>query len=607
MIEGNEWDPACFLLIHYVAALIRTGFFVTNYLPFLSFSDLISSKVAQATPSIRIPCALLADSAAQFLSEAIRAYARYTPFCIDLLETDYDQIELQVFDPSSELFKHGPQFILVFYSVERLKEKFYSLPTGQRTEFASRFILSIEIIYQKAQKINNSKLIVTNFPEWGDEVLYNFANSTESSFTYQLRKINYELMSTACKNRNLFINDIASLQNRTGIAGSFDRRMYVNAGMGYSLEFIPVVARNTVSYIASMLGIFKKCLILDLDNTLWGGVAGDVGWEKVEVGHYGIGKAYSDFQQWIKQVKIRGIILAACSKNNESSAREVFDKNPEMKLRVSDFAVFIANWNNKADNIRHIQKILNIGFDSIVFVDDNPAERELVRTELPQVLVPEMPEDPSEYVLFLSSLHLFETASLSIEDEHRTRQYQDESQRTVFQQSSTNEDAFLEGLGMIATVNDTDKYSIPRISQLTQRSNQFNLRTIRYSEEELCRLASRQGVQIMAFSLEDKFGDYGIISAIILERRKDALFIDTWVMSCRALKRGMEDFVCNYIVSYAKSQGVPLVCGVYIPTAKNGIVSDLYKSLGFLMAEGNIWTLTTGTYVPRKTFIRTKQ
>lgn len=302
----------------------------------------------------------------------------------------------------------------------------------------------------------------------------------------------------------------------------------------------------------------------------------------------------------------RGIILAVCSKNTESIAREPFEKHPDMVLRMEDIAVFVANWENKADNIRHIQSILNIGFDSMVFLDDNPFERNIVRENIPGITVPELPEDPAEYLEYLYPLNLFETTSFSAEDGERTKQYQVEAQRNVLQKKFTNEDDFLKNLEMASLVEPFNKFNTPRVAQLSLRSNQFNLRTVRYTEADIETISSDKKYATFSFTLEDKFGDNGLICVIILkEDDTDTLFIDTWLMSCRVLKRGMENFVLNTLVHYAKQHGFKFLKGEYIATAKNEMVKDHYRNLGFVQ-QNNYWVLDVVNYSDKKCFITAK-
>ena len=376
--------------------------------------------------------------------------------------------------------------------------------------------------------------------------------------------------------------------------------------MVVSIDALPYFAHSVIQIICAFRGSIKKCIVLDLDNTIWGGIIGDDGIENIQIGELGIGKAFSEFQYWIKKMQQRGIIIAVCSKNDESVAKEPFEKHPDMVLRLKDIAVFIANWENKADNINHIQKILNIGFDSMVFMDDNPFERNMVRENIPQITVPELPEDPALYLDYLYSLNLFETVSASDEDSQRTIQYQKEAERMVFQESFANENDFLKSLNMCSEVKPFDNFTIPRVAQLSQRSNQFNLRTVRYTEDDIKQIVSSEKYITLSFTLEDKFGDNGLICAIILEKQTDtALFIDTWFMSCRVLKRGMESYVMNTIIEIAREKGFSTIIGEYIPTSKNGMVKEHYKDLGFNFID-NMWICNVALYEKRDNFIAKK-
>jgi FkbH-like protein len=276
-----------------------------------------------------------------------------------------------------------------------------------------------------------------------------------------------------------------------------------------------------------------------------------------------------------------------------------------MTLRLDDISVFAVNWETKVDNILFIQSILNIGFDSMVFLDDNPFERAIVKQHIPDITVPDLPEDPAEYLFYLQTLNLFETASFSEEDASRTRQYQEEASRSVLQKTFTSEAEFLESLQMTAEIKPLDNFTVPRVAQLTQRSNQFNLRTVRYTDDDISRLMDEPTKFTLTVSLKDSFGDYGLISAVIMEKRTgDVFFIDTWIMSCRVLKRGVENFLLNEIVHLARESGCLYVQGEYIPTAKNGIVKNHYSQLGFKQIdEGGHWILDINEYNYKPTFI----
>lgn len=571
-----------------------------------NFSQLKKNLKNDFTGLKKNKLAVLGDSATQLLNQAIRGAGYDAGLDLDIWEADFNQVERQVFDPGSELYEFKPDIVLIFRSAHKLLGRYNKLKPGQHASLADEEMQLIRNINESLAANLNCKIIFYNYNEIDDSVFGNYAAKTESSFLFQLRKLNFDLMRFAASNNQFYLVDLSSIQNQVGRGFLFQSSVYINTEMVLSIDVLPAVATKTVDLIASLNGTVRKCVIIDLDNTTWGGIIGDDGMENIQVGSLGIGKAFSEFQYWIKKLKQRGIIVAVCSKNNEATAKEPFENHPDMVLRLEDIAVFTANWENKPDNIRQIQSILNISFDSMVFLDDNPFERNMVRENIPGITVPELPEDPADYLEYLYSLNLFETISFTSADTDRTKLYQVEAQRSSIQQKFTNEDEFLQSLDMVSVVAPFNKFNTPRVAQLSQRSNQFNLRTVRYSESDIEALGSSADHQTFSFTLEDKFGDNGMICVIILKKEDEqTAFIDTWFMSCRVLKRGMEHFTLNTIVSAAKEKGVVYLKGEYLPTAKNAMVQDHYNQLGFTQA-GEHWILNTNDYQPKKIFIKNK-
>lgn len=553
-----------------------------------------------------VKVAVLGDTATQFLTQALRGLGYDKDLNLQIWEADFNQIEQQISDYGSEFYVFEPEIVLIFKSTHKLLSKYNKLKPEAHSLLAATELQSVASMVSALVQKTNAKIIYYNYNEIDDAVFGNYAQKTESSFLFQLRKLNYELMNFAAQNPNFYLCDLSSIQNLVGKTTFFQSSIYVNTEMVLSLDVLPLVASRTLDIIGSLNGKFKKCVILDLDNTTWGGIIGDDGIENIQIGDLGIGKAFSEFQYWIKKLKNRGIIVAVCSKNTDSVAREPFEKHPDMALKMDDISVFVANWENKADNICHIQSILNIGFDSMVFLDDNPFERNIVRENIPQITVPELPEDPAEYLEYLYTLNLFETVSFSGEDAERTKMYQVEAQRAQVQQKFTNEEDFLKSLDMVSNVEAFNKFNKPRVAQLSQRSNQFNLRTVRYTDADIETLSTSHNHHTFTFTLEDKFGDNGLICVIILQQENsETAFIDTWFMSCRVLKRSMENFVLNTIAGLAKQKGFTTLKGEYIPTSKNEMVANHYGNLGF-EKSGGFWELKLDDYIPKKTYISQK-
>ena len=569
----------------------------------LTFKQLKKLSKADISQLPNYKFAVMGDCATQHLSTAIRGYGIHTGLGMTVLDTDYNQIDAQVMDPGSELYGFAPNAVLIQMCTEKLYEGFCATPLDRRASFAEMTYARISRIWEQLNAHVHTTIFQCNFPFMDDGAFGQFGNKTADSFLFQQRKLNFLLMQGCQEVKNVYLIDLDAIQSACGREIFSDPKLYYIAKMPISVDVLPEVAKKVVDQIQALRGSTKKCVVLDLDNTLWGGVVGDDGLSGIQIGELGTGHAFSDFQAWLKELKNRGLLLAVCSKNNEPAAKEPFEKHPEMVLRLEDISMFVANWEDKAGNIRNIQKTLNIGMDSLVFIDDNPFERNLVRSMIPEITVPELPGDPAQYLQYLRSLNLFETASYSAEDAGRTRQYRQQAERAVFESSFQSYDAYLEGLDMKAVAAPFDVFHYPRIAQLTQRSNQFNLRTVRYTEAEIEEISRDDSHITLYFTLKDKFGDHGLISVVILDRQEDSLFVSEWLMSCRVLKRGMEEFIVNKILQTAAEKGYRKVIGEYIPTPKNAMVKDLYEKMGFRRTGENRFEADPSQFRFHKTFI----
>ena len=550
--------------------------------------------------------AILGNCATQHLAKAIKGYAYEEKIALHVFDADYNQIDAQVMDNNSELYQMTPDFTLFWLCTEKLYEAFCQ--STNRSDFANQIIMYLEGYWNRVNQQYKTTILQFNFTQIDDRIFGNYGNKTQDSFLFQIRKLNYLLMEKCTQYKNVFIIDIDYLQQIYGEYGIKENKMYYIAKIPLSTKILPEVAKQTIDVIKAMKGKMKKCVILDLDNTLWGGVIGDDGLENIQIGELGLGHAFSEFQMWLKELQKRGIILAVCSKNEEVVAKEPFLHHPEMVLHMEDIAMFVANWEDKASNIKKIQDTLNIGMDSIVFFDDNPFERNLVKSMIPDITVPDLPEDPSQYLEYVKLLNLFETAAYSETDKNRTKQYQEEIGRVNLQKQFSSYSEYLESLEMVAEAKPFDKFHFSRIAQLTQRSNQFNLRTVRYTEQEIEQLAKEKEHLTLYFTLKDKFGDYGLISVVVLDKQpENTLFISEWLMSCRVLKRGMEEFILDEIIRTAEENGFKKVIGEYIRTPKNNMVSELYKKMGFHEVEKDRYEVNVTEYEKHKTYIQKQE
>jgi FkbH-like protein len=571
-------------------------------------SDYISlakaaKKLDASACAHRIRVAVLGDCATQHLTAILPVLFSRASIDARLFEAEYDSIELQVFDPSSDLYAFAPDAIVLLNSSGKLRKQYYSFGED-KSGFAADVVRKITAVWDAIGAQTRTTVIQSTFVVPTERLYGNFDNRVESSLYVCAQRINAALTREAQDRPALLINDLDYLASYVGKRSWLDETLWT-VGKGLcALDHLPRVAQNVVDIVAATRGVGIKCVVLDLDNTLWGGTVGDDGVEGIRIGRLGDGEAFESFQCYLRELRRRGLLLAVCSKNDRAKALRPFQEHPDMVLREEDIAMFVANWDNKVDNIRHIHAALNIGFDSMVFVDDNPFERNLVRQFLPDVIVPEMPEDPAAYVACLSELNLFETASASSLDRDRTIAYRDQARRASSRLEFSSLEAYLVSLEMKARLARFDAFHLPRIAQLIQRSNQFNLTTRRYSEADCDRfMRDMNGCYPFWISLADRFGDNGLVLAAICRLGAGTFEIDSFLMSCRVLQRGVEQLAMNTIIDAARRHGVRRVVGRYLPTAKNAMVRDFYEQFGFeLVAEhpdgSREFAIDVGRYVP---------
>jgi FkbH-like protein len=400
------------------------------------------------------------------------------------------------------------------------------------------------------------------------------------------------------------ILDVASLAETVGVSNWLSPVKWNIGKFAFDVKYLPLYADHVCRMLAAIRGKSRKCLVLDLDNTLWGGLIGDDGLEGIVLGQGdATGEAFLDVQRAALELRARGIVLAVCSKNGDEIARAPFASHPEMLLRERHIAVFQANWNDKASNIAAIARELELGIDSLVFLDDNPVERGLVRAMLPAVAVPELPEDPALYARTLAAAGYFESVTFSDEDRKRADFYRDNARRAALHDRVGDVDAYLESLDMEIGFRPFDATGRSRIVQLINKSNQFNLTTRRYTEAEVAALEADPGAFTLQVRLLDAFGDNGMIGVVICRTVSAVRWeIDTWLMSCRVLGRGVEQMVLRELVLHARERGIETLAGVYLPTAKNALVRDHFEKLGFALVSrdasgSSTWELDTRTEI----------
>jgi FkbH-like protein len=562
-------------------------------------------SLESTAPTVRL--AILADCATQQLANLIKALLGEAGLRAEIYEGAFDAIELESHSPESALYRFAPQAIVVMNSAQALRAAYsrQAVPIG---EFAAGYAAQITRTWDVLQSHCNATILQSTLAAPVESYFGNFDLKVPASLRSSTSALNAGLVEAARDRAGVLLLDVDAVASWVGRRHFFDDRAWDLWKTPCSLEHLPRIAKNIVDVLLAVRGRIVKCVVTDLDNTLWGGVIGDDGLDGIVLSAHdsGVGESYVRLQLFLKQLRNRGVLLAVSSKNDEATALLPFLQHPDMMLKRADISVFVANWEDKASGLRRIRDELNIGFDSMVFLDDNPFERNLVRELLPEVIVPELPGDPSAAVAYLSQLNLFETAAFSAEDAQRAEQYRREAQRRESAANCASVDDYLRTLDMKLVLARFDRFHVPRIAQLMQRSNQFNLRTRRLTEMECRGLMENDAVLPLYAELSDRFGDHGLISVVVLEPEGEALMIRDWLMSCRVLARGVEQFIMNHVVAQALRMGLTRVVGEYVPTAKNGMVRDFFRQFGFTRAAGvdGRWSIAAAEYQSKQTFIR---
>ena len=438
-------------------------------------------------------------------------------------------------------------------------------------------------------------VVQNNFDPPSYRILGNSDTVADYGRTNFINRLNLRFAEYAATRTGLFINDLSYLASVVGLKDWYEQSYWFSYKLAIGPTANVFVAESLAKILRAAYGKTRKCLVLDLDNTLWGGVIGDDGVGNLCLGNETPrGEAYVAFQQYCHELKNRGILLAVCSKNDLQTAKEGFS-HPDSILRLEDFAAFEANWEPKPQSLERIAKALNLGLDSLVFVDDNPAEREIVAAQLPMVAVPDIGDDPAGFVEILDRQGYFEALRLSREDAERTELYAKDRQREAAAGQFKSYDEYLESLEMQAEIDSFNPFYIDRIAQLTNKTNQFNLTTRRYTAAQLRAMADDNAHITLYGRLKDKFGDNGVISVIAGEIKECELHILLWLMSCRVLKRGMEAAMMDALAQECMKRQLKAIHGYYLKTARNDMVSNHYGDLGFSLVsrseDASVWRL----------------
>jgi FkbH-like protein len=537
--------------------------------------------------------ALLVSFTGTPLARAVAAEAEAAGLPLSIYEAPYGQYAQALLDAGSGLDVHAPEAIILFVDTRTLMGELffhpYRIDGDARRAWAADRCAELVALIEAARQRTSATIVVHNLEVPTHSPLGVLESAQAFGFHDAVRHCNALLAERYRQDRQVFVFDFDAFASRVGKDELFDHKLYYLGDLKLRARFLPALARAYLEFLKPLRQMTKKCLVLDCDNTLWGGVIGEDGMERIRLGPTPAGRPFWEFQQYIRALLDRGVILALNSKNNAEDALAVFRAHPHSVLKEGDFAATRINWEHKTDNLRALADELGIGTESMVFVDDDHAQRALVRSLMPEVTVVDLPEDSSLYVSTLMRLDAFSTLTLTEEDRQKGAMYAQEHERRVFQTSAPDMETYLRTLDMVVTIAPATRSTIPRIAQLTQKTNQFTMTSARYTEEDMGRLMEAGGHLVLALHLQDRFGDSGLTGVAVVERGAGEWRMDAFLMSCRILGRCVEEALLAAVLAEARAAGASAVIGLFISSAKNAPAKGFFERQGFVLqgvAEG---------------------
>ena len=550
-------------------------------------------------PLVPFRLGLIGNGTLDLIVPVLVATAARHGFVLECITGAYDQYLQDALQPDSALNKARPDAVLV--AIDHRGLSLQPCPGNEQvaTESIDAAIGLLDTVRSGISRNSGALCIVQTLAAPPEGLFGSFDRALTGTARNLVDRVNQKICQSVLQSTDMLL-DVAGIAETVGLADWHSPAQWNLAKLPFADAYVPLYAEHVARIIGAMRGKSRRCLVLDLDNTVWGGVIGDDGMEGIQIAQGdATGEAHLSVQQLALTLRARGIVLAVSSKNTDSIARRPFKEHPDMLLKEEHIAVFQANWNDKATNIRAIAKELALGLDSFVFLDDNPVERGLIRQEIPEVAVPELDSDPASYARTLAAAGYFEAVNFSDEDRARAEMYQANARRLSLQGQATDLKSYLQSLEMRIVFGTFDRTTRARVTQLINKSNQFNLTTRRYTESQVEQLEADPGVMTLHARLIDKFGDNGVIGAVICRAsRPDTWTVDSWLMSCRVLGRCVEQAVLAEIILRARAAGIKTLEGVYLPTDRNEMVREHYSKLGFTRAEdgadgGSRWELRT--------------
>ncbi|MCK4521210.1 MAG: HAD family hydrolase [Nanoarchaeota archaeon] len=570
-----------------------------------------SKKLIKKKSMKDVKLAFLSNFTINGLAETMKVLCFEQRIYAETYAVPYNQYAQEILNKSSKLYDFNSDIIFILLDSEQLLDSMYKMDEKQREKYTKEKFDELRGLINILKENTNAKIVFNTLlvPLYSSRGI--IENKQKFGLKKSIHRFNEMFESLSIDDSQLFIFDFNSFCSKMGYENLVDRKMYYLGDMRISPMALVNIGIEYMAYIFPLTSSTKKCVILDLDNTLWGGILGEEGTENIKLGPEKDGKPFLDFQKRLLELFERGIILAINSKNNYNDVIEVMKKHKYMLLKENNFACIKINWKDKVTNTREIAKELNIGLDSLVFLDDDKTNRELIKKFIPEVMVVDLPEDPSLYPKVIEDLKVFNTFTITGEDLNRGKMYVSQKKRGELKLKVKDLESFLKQLGIKVNISSAKKSNISRIAQLTQKTNQFNLTTRRYQDADIKKFSESKEYIVKCIDVEDKFGDYGITGIAIVKKNKEDWLVDSFLLSCRILGKEIEKVFLGFIIEEAKKEGIKKLIGEFISTKKNSLAKDFYKSnkfeLGKKTNEKEIWNFDLkNKYDYPKFFIITK-
>ena len=560
---------------------------------YIYLSNKLKQEISESNISWKkkLTIALLASSSINGVAETLFVKCCSIGVLADIRTGEYNQYAQAILDPKSWLYSVKQDIVVLAIDSLSILGDYYLTPYAISAE-ARRLLVEEKAkemlaLVKKIKEQGTAKIILHNFEVPSATVMGILESKQDFGLIEAIETLNASLREGLRYDSRVFLYDYNSFLSSIGKNSIIDYKIYYLGDFKLSMQYFPALCDDYISYIKPLASLSKKCLVLDLDNTLWGGIIGEDGIEGIKLGHTSAGRPYVEFQKYILSLFQRGVILAVNSRNNPEDALKVLREHPDMILREKHFASMQINWNDKASNLRAIAKELNIDTDSLVFVDDDKRMRAIVRQELPEVLTIDLPEDPALYLKTIMGVNDFNTLQITSEDALRGQIYAIQKERGALRQEVSDIDEYIKNLDIVVSIEKLGPFTLPRAAQLMEKTNQFNMTTKRYTEDNIRSFMEDNRYKCFVIGVKDRFGDQGHAGVVIIKEEGRRWIIDSFLLSCRVLGIKVEDAILDYLLREARKRSILEIVGEFTPNEKNIPAKNFYRDHSFKLSQKN--------------------